>query len=216
MFRLLLKLAGGFLFVFILPIALIRAQNYDDSALRTFLTPPAGCLAPCFMGIRPGVTTFAQASTIVQTHEWVAQINKTQRFRNRYQYLFWQWNGSQAFLPVGSFDNRLAAGIEAAGDVSIQTSIAPVEIWWLYGAPHWVQRVTHDSNQEQYLFGYPDHKIIVSINVPRCTRLLNVLTRESKISFVSWVFDKPEHYPDDFLTDPEIVYFRNVNPCVRD
>jgi hypothetical protein len=57
--------------LWLLPVLLIRAQPYDPSALRAFLTPPEGCPAPCFMGIRPGVTTVAEAFAILDEHPWL-------------------------------------------------------------------------------------------------------------------------------------------------
>jgi len=50
-------------------IFLIRAQTYDDVELRTFLTPPEGCSAPCFMGIRPGETTVGEAIALLNANE---------------------------------------------------------------------------------------------------------------------------------------------------
>ena len=72
--RLIIKLALLVSVVCVTPIALIRAQPYDDSELRAFLTPPEGCPAPCFMGIRPGVTTTEEAIAILEGHEWVQEI----------------------------------------------------------------------------------------------------------------------------------------------
>ncbi len=57
--------------VFLLPVLLIRAQPYDDSDLRAFLTPPEDCPAPCFMDIRPGMTTAEEAVSILDAHPWV-------------------------------------------------------------------------------------------------------------------------------------------------
>lgn len=64
-----LKFGGVFTLLFTLCIALIRVQPYDDSELRAFLTPPEGCPAPCFMGIRPGVTTMEEAVAILGFYE---------------------------------------------------------------------------------------------------------------------------------------------------
>ena len=58
----------------ILPVLIIRAQPYDDHALRAFLLPPEGCAAPCFMGIRPGVTTARDAVALLEAHEWVEMV----------------------------------------------------------------------------------------------------------------------------------------------
>jgi hypothetical protein len=57
-----------------LPVLLIRAQPHDDSDLRAFLTPPDDCPAPCFMGIRPGVTTARETFAILHTHDWVESV----------------------------------------------------------------------------------------------------------------------------------------------
>src|SRR5690606_25048567 len=74
MFRLLLRPILLLTLLAALTIVLIRAQPYDDSDLRAFLTPPEGCPAPCFMGIRPGVTTVEEAIAILEGHEWVTNL----------------------------------------------------------------------------------------------------------------------------------------------
>jgi hypothetical protein len=51
-------------------LLLIHAQPYDDHDLRQLLLPD-GCPAPCFMGIRPGVTTVEEAIKILEASGWV-------------------------------------------------------------------------------------------------------------------------------------------------
>ncbi|MBI1278944.1 MAG: hypothetical protein GC179_12520 [Anaerolineaceae bacterium] len=46
-------------------LLMIRAQPYDDHELRELLLPE-GCPAPCFMGIRPGVTTIDEAIEMLE------------------------------------------------------------------------------------------------------------------------------------------------------
>ena len=48
--------------LFTLSIVVIRAQPYDDDGLHTLLTPPEGCNAPCFLGVRPGETGLDDAA----------------------------------------------------------------------------------------------------------------------------------------------------------
>lgn len=74
--RFLFKLGFAFTLLFTVCIALIRAQPYDDSELRAFLTPPEGCPAPCFMGIRPGVTTMEEAIAVLEQSDADAPINR--------------------------------------------------------------------------------------------------------------------------------------------
>lgn len=56
------------------PIAVIRARPWDDGLLRAFLAPPDDCPVPCFMGIRPGVTTAEAATGILKNHAWVDRL----------------------------------------------------------------------------------------------------------------------------------------------
>ena len=77
-----------FLF-FTAALLLIRAQRYDDHELRQVLLPE-GCPAPCFMGIRPGVTTMDEAVRLLHDNKWVAEINK-RVINNRYGFITWTW-----------------------------------------------------------------------------------------------------------------------------
>ncbi len=63
----------------------IRAQPYDDHELRQLLLPE-GCPAPCFMGIRPGVTTMDEAVVILEANSWVGEI------RTRTGTIEWTWS----------------------------------------------------------------------------------------------------------------------------
>ena len=58
------------LLLFTVALLLIHAQSYDDHELRELLLPE-GCPAPCFMGIRPGVTTKDDVIAILKASDWV-------------------------------------------------------------------------------------------------------------------------------------------------
>ncbi len=199
--------------VLCIPIAIINVQAYDDSDLRALLTSSVDCPEPCFLGIRPGVTSFDRAIRILETHDWVDQLDLTDRYNNRWTFALWQWNGSQALLPHTSDQNSLSAGIEASGDLSVYTAITPVEVWWLYGPPKWVQQVKINGGREQYIFGYPDHKLLLLVEVNDCTNRLRVLTSAARLTFARWILDLPERFPNDYIIAPELSDFSNVNPC---
>jgi hypothetical protein len=70
-------------------------QPYDDGGLREVLFTE-NCAPPCFLGIRPGVTTVDEAFALLQAHPWVEAVESS-GFGG--QELFWRWNGTQpAFL----------------------------------------------------------------------------------------------------------------------
>lgn len=60
--------------VFSATLLVIRAQPYDDHELRELLFPE-GCPAPCFMGIRPGVTA-DEVVKLLEANKWIAKIDR--------------------------------------------------------------------------------------------------------------------------------------------
>jgi hypothetical protein len=74
-------------------IGLIRAQPHNDSELRAFLTPSDDCLMPCFMGVRPGVTTTGEAIAVLEAHPWVEGIQVTGTYIQNLRIV--RWSGRQ-------------------------------------------------------------------------------------------------------------------------
>jgi hypothetical protein len=87
LFRCVLLLVGGFCAA----LAFIRVWLYDDHDLRLLITS-TGCPTPCFMGIRPGLTTPDEAIVLLKQHEWVAR-NSVRRTAGG--EVLWAWNGQQ-------------------------------------------------------------------------------------------------------------------------
>jgi hypothetical protein len=75
MLRLLFRVSLLLTALLILPVVGIRARPYDDSELRRVFAPLTGCVAPCFLGIQPGVTTVDEAIGILEDHVWVGEID---------------------------------------------------------------------------------------------------------------------------------------------
>ena len=94
MLQLLLRPVLLLVLLCMVPITLIRAQLYDDSELRTFMTVSEDCPAPCFMDIRPGVTTKEEAIAILEENAWVTDLNVQQpinRSRDQITSISWAW-----------------------------------------------------------------------------------------------------------------------------
>jgi len=88
MLRFYLRLIFIPVLIFTLVLILIRARPYDDHGLRKLLLPE-GCPSPCFMGIRPGVTTGEEAIRILKMSGWVTQVTQD------LNVISWTWNGKQ-------------------------------------------------------------------------------------------------------------------------
>jgi hypothetical protein len=196
-----------------LPVLLIRAQPYDDSDLRAFLTPPDGCPTPCFIYIRPGSTTYMQSVQILQAHQWVEQLGSRQSLSPGIFFMSWMWNDTQPFLAQGDFENYIFSQRNIITSITIKTHIAVIELWWLYGQPAWVHWMeTHDA-QLYYTFAYPQYDVYASVRVPACTSLLRVLTADSQLSFTNQVNGRPAATLAQENPRLPLAYFRNINPC---
>ncbi len=72
--RLLCLTALSVTILFSAAVMLIRAQPYNDSELRAFLTPPDHCPAPCFMGIQAGVTRVSAGESFLQASPQIPSV----------------------------------------------------------------------------------------------------------------------------------------------
>lgn len=124
MIRFLLKVTAVLTILFAVCIALIRTQPYDDTQLRAFFAPPGNCPRPCFMGIRPGITTVEEAMAILEVHEWIAGVNRYEATDGRgVTALTAAWSGVQpGFIDA---DEELWLGVE---DNIVQRLIVPTRI----------------------------------------------------------------------------------------
>jgi hypothetical protein len=70
-------------------IGLIRAQPYTTSQLDAFLTPPAYCSTPCFLGVRPQHMTVQQALAVLRANKNIQQVHVDSSFSD--QTIYWRW-----------------------------------------------------------------------------------------------------------------------------
>jgi hypothetical protein len=162
--RLLLKLIFFLTLIFALCIGLIRTQSYDDSELRAFLTPPDGCPMPCFMGIRPGVTTREEVIAGLESHPWIGEITYP-----RTDTILWKWNDLVPDVLIADATAFVGSGFagfirlnenNTVAVLSIPTSIRFGEVWLIFGKPRlWDSRTIRidgiDYARSQYCVGSP-------------------------------------------------------------
>ena len=164
--------------VCLLPIAVIRAQPYDDSELRAFLTPPDGCPVPCFMGLRPGVTTTGEALAILGNHEWVKDLGdiNLDDFPDPSNIPIssasWRWNslGPQWLSSTGRYMDGLNGSfwVEDGKVVSLEmdTSIHIGDLILVFGIPDKTAVLSYDGLSGDRVYDYSawyrDEGIIMS------------------------------------------------------
>jgi hypothetical protein len=117
-------------------IGLIRAQPYDDMELRAFLAPPEGCPAPCFMGIRPGVTSAEEAIAILEGHDWIDTVSRYEATEGvGLVSLTATWSGRQPDLIDNVFVLWLSIRENTITNIYLRSRIPLGRIHLLLGAP---------------------------------------------------------------------------------
>jgi hypothetical protein len=167
--------------VFAAVMLLIRAQPYDDHELRALLMPE-NCAMPCFMGIRPGVTTMDEAVKLLKVSGWVGEI---QDFPNG---LEWKWNGFQPAIFRDGFGGYVdTSGGETVYSVMAPLSTSVIEIWWLSKQAPLVQTSYGPLGQGTfYIFWYPEKGMTIQNATANCTASVKALmTTENLLYFHS-------------------------------
>ncbi len=150
--------------LFVLSMLLIRAQPYDDSELRDFLTPPEGCPVPCFMGIRPGVTTAEEAIAILEAHpSLVDTIEPNLPDGIRLRAIDPQSPTGDSISGYLSIENNIIQWLR------IQTDVSLWELWAIYGQPDWATSAFPGGGANQEIFyaiGYDQYLVSFSFTIP--------------------------------------------------
>lgn len=124
--------------MFALAAVLIRVQPYDELARkRAFVAD--GCTAACFMGIQPGVTTVDEAVRLLQSSDWVAQVdNRT--INNVSGFISWTWSDHKPSWISASKEGKIWA---------TQTQVVNINIYsdWQLG-------------DTRLILGIPDQEVI--------------------------------------------------------
>ena len=149
--------------LFVLAISMIRAQPYTPGQLETFLTPPAGCQAPCFLGVRPNQTTIEQALAILRANDQISQVHVDNTYNG--QVIYWRWQSDSSTFRRYAFhvqDNIVTRPI-------IPPNVTLGELHLVLGEPHTVTAaITNEyMRQPAFVFEYASG-MYVFVKSPVC------------------------------------------------
>ncbi|RMF79983.1 MAG: hypothetical protein D6737_09665 [Chloroflexi bacterium] len=121
--------------LFAISVGLIRAQRYDDTPLRSLLFHQR-CPAICWQGIRPGVTTRAQALQILEDSGWVEAIRISENVIGAdVDSITWSWNGRQPNYIDMLGDGRLVSDNGIVQSLALRTRLPFADVRLLLNAP---------------------------------------------------------------------------------
>ncbi len=88
-------------------VMLIHSQPFDDGGLSALLKP-TDCLAPCLIGIQPGITTAAEARDLLENQQLVASWIEPLSDSNQppddpsLALLRWRWSNQRPLMLTGT------------------------------------------------------------------------------------------------------------------
>jgi hypothetical protein len=138
-------------------LLLIHAQPYDNHELRGLLLPE-GCPAPCFMGIRPGVTTMDETYDLLKSNKWVGEI------RQRSGSIEWTWSDLAPNLidrryPGYAQHSNIPSEDCCVGSLKFNSRFTLGDLYLLLGKPQRTYIIRAPSDYALVSISYVEQKI---------------------------------------------------------
>ncbi len=164
MLRLYLRCTLQFFVLLSALVLLIRTQHYDDHAIRQLLQTD-GCPAPCFLGIRPGVTTATDAIALLRNSQWVQPETIVYTESDYGGGAVWLWNKRAPPLLSKHQSSLLTTrrnGVQIVDLVHITTLVASGDVYLTLGASTYTAMGDTGMHGEVYMaWFYPEQGISV-------------------------------------------------------
>jgi hypothetical protein len=143
-----------------------QLRAYDADGLRALLLD-TGCTAPCFLGIRPQVTTQNEAIAILEAHPWVKKVLYTAGGHTR-GAITWDWNGTQPDWLAADRTGLIQTQGGVVQNNSVQTGLKLGDIWLSFGQPEQtlIYRIYYPTSIHQ--FSFYESSAIQFRGVPAC------------------------------------------------
>jgi len=162
MLRFYLRLTLIPIVLFTIVLMLIHAQPYDDHELREILLPE-GCPAPCFMGIRPGVTSVDEALRLLENNKWVGEIYKQNL---NYSAVTWTASLSAPDNMDRNQHNTLVFFRDKVSALALWASFRLGDIRIIFGPPDLEDLGMDDAGAIYYTAIYRDKEFALTVARP--------------------------------------------------
>jgi hypothetical protein len=134
MFGISIKLSIFLSLIFLFAVGVIRAQPFDNAWAEDFFTPSGNCPEPCFMGIRPGITSMEEANILLWQQGWAQE-----RLRERDVADFSELDTGQRYFSIPGLRIKLHVKKNVVRVVEmLRTPFQLGDIWLLLGTPDMV------------------------------------------------------------------------------
>jgi len=132
---------------------------------------------PCFMGIRPGVTTVEEAVRILAAHEWVEDVTMRFDATGLPSELLWMWSDRASVFVDEHNAGHLLLRNNMVFNVYVFTEIPAGSIRLLLSEPERTSiRLVAPPLSLRFDFGYPALSLVAAGTIP-CPVAFNQLWR---------------------------------------
>ncbi len=114
-------------------ILLLRLRPYDARDVQVALAVMDDCTRPCFLGIRPGITTDEQAQVLLVAHPWVTELVVYRDTGGQVRNMVWDWNAQAP--PLMGLSGVLDVFANRVVRITLRTFIPTGDMWLVYGPP---------------------------------------------------------------------------------
>lgn len=176
--RLYLRLTFIPIALFTVVMLLIHTQPYDNHVLRELLLPE-GCPTPCFMGIRPGVTSMDEAIKLLRANDGVAGV-KQRSINNKYGFITWTWKNPKPSWTRQNTVGEILLTDKTVHAITISSEVLLGEIRLTLGLPDAAfMTVPQDISNQYFLYAafYDQYGLIIRSRLPcgGSTPMLNTI-----------------------------------------
>lgn len=142
------------------------AVQRDDELMRIRAVLTECQPAPCFMGIRPGVTTVEEAIALLRKSPWVRDVTPLSALNTASPPpITWSWNGFQPIWINGFIAPHLEEQNDHISAIQIETFLSFADLWAMFGQPDKgsVRNILQVANTPQvaHFALYPDQGFLV-------------------------------------------------------
>jgi hypothetical protein len=209
---------SGLSMIFMAVILLIHAQPYQDGGLRAFLVPPSDCSAPCWLGIRPGVTTISGSSGILEGSSWIGAFEPISPATAFVKF-------SEAISAVKRGRVNLWEGREGVVErlALFDTGLSLSDVQLVLGRPERLfLKLTVQHGTSHLVAIYPQYDLTVIAAIDPCAVHQQTFWNEAddlELTVGSWEKylndPQPDYYVSSFELDPQrwTTQIRQVRLC---
>jgi len=111
------------------------SRSAIQAEMVAVLSVPDGCVAPCWIGIQPEVTTAGEAIDILEAHPWIAELRTIDGMVTSDRLIQWTWSGAQPSVLDSTRQGQAWVRNNIVYLIELPLTARFEMVWSAYGLP---------------------------------------------------------------------------------